>query len=125
MDSVQEDFISQAVGLSAEAIYEYYVRVLDAAKLESFDIADVEMIGNIQKLSTVAKNLVYAHSTLCEYAKVQTVKAAIKTLNGIQEYFKDEQSNDVTQELKQDCLDTLIGYLQNAAKDEQLDLFDL
>ena len=122
-DDITQDFITQAVTLSAQAIYHYYLKVLEIST--EIDITDVEIVSNIQKLSNVAKSLVYAHSTLCDYAKLETVKAAIKTLNGIQEYFKDEQSNDITQELKQDCLDTLVSFLQHEAQDNQLELFDL
>ena len=122
MNELQEDYISQSVELSAEAIHEYYVRILDAAKI--FDITDVEIVGNVQKLSNVAKSLVYAHAELSNYAKVETVKSAIKTLNGIQTYFK-EQPDEITQEVQKDAVDVLISYLQNITQDHQLELFDL
>ena len=118
----QTDYISQAVILSSQAIYQYYIKVLEVSL--QVDITDVELIMNIQKLSSIAKSLVYAHSTLCEHAKIETVKAAIKTLNGIRDYFQ-EQPNDTTQDMQQDCLNTLIEYLQHTAQDEQLDLFEL
>ena len=119
---IQEDFITQAVSLSAQAIYQYYVKVLEISN--DIDITDVEVVSNIQKLSNVAKSLVYAHSALCDYAKIETVKAAIKTLNGIQDYWKQEET-EITQELQKDCIDVLIEYLQFSAKDKQLELFDL
>ena len=118
---VQQDYISQAVTLSAQAIFNFYVQVLSIS--DTIDITDSERVQNIQKLSSVVKGLVYSHTSLCEYAKVEAVRSAIKTLNGIREYFgKDETGN---KEMQQECLDTLIDYLQFASRDEQLDLFNM
>ena len=120
---IQDDYISQAVLLSGQAIYNFYVKVLVVS--ENIDITDTELVANIHKLSGIAKGLVYSHTTLCDYAKLETVKAAIKTLNGIQAYFKEQQGEGMKEEAQQSCMDTLIDYLQHTAKDEQLDLFKL
>ena len=121
-NDIQEDYINQSVLLSAEAIFNFYSKVLEISS--QVDITDTELIQNIHKLSAIAKGLVYSHSTLSDYAKLETVKAAIKTLNGIQKHFQEEPQ-DISQEAQKDCVDALIDYLQTIAKDDQLELFEL
>ena len=122
MDDISQDYINQAVTLSAESIRNFYTKVLEIST--QVDITDSEIVANIHKLSSVAKGLVYSHTTLCDYAKVEVVKAAIKTLNGVQAYLAEANGN-VSQDVKQETLDVLIDYLQVVSKDEQLDLFEL
>lgn len=119
--NITQDYISQSIALSSLAIYNFYLKVLMAST--EIDVTDTELVHNIHKLSGIAKSLVLSHAQLADYGKLETVKAAIKTLNGIQEYFQ-EQPEGLSEKMQQQCQDTLIGYLKEIT-DDQLELFDL
>ena len=119
----QEDYISQAVTLSSETIFNFYTKLCQAS-ITQIDITDTELIQNLQKLGSLIKSLVYGHSVLCDHAKLETVRAAVKTLNGIRDYFQEQAQSDISQNMQQECLNTLLDYLKHTVQTEQLNLFD-
>ena len=107
--------LNLSVELSAEAIYRVYQKFVES--LARYDPEDADYVVLSHRISATLRSLVTSHSVLCDYSKYETVRSAVKTLEGVREYMEEHQK--VAPEQQEELIKILSEYIEQEAKDKK------